>query len=124
MTGTKPVSPPYFQQNYGSANGNVFSNGPTWVQNVSIALGLGMLSPSLDGGTDFAYGGAVTGSAPENTDTTILAISLPDAVHAVPGRGFETGGRGALHPVDRGERHAEHPEQPQPERGAAKHRCE
>ena len=74
--GTQPVSPPYFQQIYGSNTGNVFSNGPTWVQNVSIALGLGTLAPSLSGGTDFAYGGAVTGSAPQNTDQTILAISL------------------------------------------------
>jgi phospholipase/lecithinase/hemolysin len=74
--GTQPVSPPYFQQKYGSATGNVFSNGPTWVQNLSIALGLGTLAPSLSGGTDFAYGGAVTGSAPQNTDQTVLAVSL------------------------------------------------
>ncbi len=60
---TEPVSPPYFQESYGSIPGNVFSNGPTWVQNLSIALGLGVLAPSLAGGTDFAYGGAETGSA-------------------------------------------------------------
>ena len=49
---TEPVSPPYYKQQYGSISGNVFSNGPTWVQNLSIALGLGTLAPSLAGGTD------------------------------------------------------------------------
>ncbi len=76
--GTEPVSPPYFQQKYGALNGNVFSNGPTWVQDLSIALGLGTLAPSLAGGTNFAYGGAETGPTPQNlTDPTIQAISLP-----------------------------------------------
>ena len=76
-TGTaRPVSPPYYSQKYGPVSASVFSNGPTWVQDVSTALGLGTLAPSLAGGTDYAYGGAVTGAAPQNTDPTILAISL------------------------------------------------
>jgi hypothetical protein len=36
------------------------------VQNLSIALGLGTLKPSLIGGTDFAFGGAETGTTPQN----------------------------------------------------------
>jgi phospholipase/lecithinase/hemolysin len=87
---TEPVSPPYFQQQYGPISGNVFSNGPTWVQNLSVALGLGTLAPSLAGGTDFAFGGAETGPTPQNAnDPKIQAISLPaqlvefqTAVHA------------------------------------------
>ncbi len=74
---TRPVSPPYYGQKYGPVSGSVFSNGPIWVQDVSVALGLGTLAPSLAGGTDYAYGGAVTGAAPQNTDPAILAISLP-----------------------------------------------
>ena len=75
---TQPVSPPYFQEQYGSISGNIFSNGPTWVQNLSIALGLGTLKPSLIGGTDFAFGGAETGTTPQNAgDLPIMAISLP-----------------------------------------------
>lgn len=75
---TEPVSPPYFQQIYRGGTGNVFSNGPTWAQNLSIALGLGTLSPSLLGGNDFAVGGAETGSTPQDaTEPTIQAISLP-----------------------------------------------
>jgi phospholipase/lecithinase/hemolysin len=59
-------------------SGNIFSNGPTWVQNLSLALGLGTLSPSLTGGTDFAFGGAETGTTPQSTNSTALqAISLP-----------------------------------------------
>jgi len=74
----EPVSPPYFKETYGSSSGNVFSNGPTWVQDLSIALGLGTLKPSLLGGTDFAYGGADTGSTPQNAGMPeIQALSLP-----------------------------------------------
>jgi phospholipase/lecithinase/hemolysin len=78
-TGTpRPVSPPYYKQQYGPIGGTVFSNGPTWVQNLSIALSLGTLAPSLAGGTDFAYGGAETGSTPQNSGSSaIQAISLP-----------------------------------------------
>jgi len=73
-----PVSPPYFQEQYGSTSANVFSNGPNWIQNLSIALGLGTLLPSLTGGNDFAYGGATTGSTPQDAyDPAIQAISLP-----------------------------------------------
>lgn len=72
-----PVSPPYFKETYGSSTASVFSNGPVWVQNLSLGLGLGTLAPSLSGGTDFAYGGAETGSMQANTDPAQLAISLP-----------------------------------------------
>lgn len=78
LTGIQPVSPPYYQQAYGSISGNVFSNGPTWVQDLSIALGLGTLKPSLAGGTDFAFGGAETGTTPQNAnDVALQTISLP-----------------------------------------------
>lgn len=40
--------------------GGHFSNGPTWVEDLSVGLGLGPLTPSLAGGTDFAIGGATT----------------------------------------------------------------
>ena len=50
--GTDPVSP-YYQGH--------FSNGLTWVEDLSNMLGLRPLSPSLAGGNDFAFGGAETG---------------------------------------------------------------
>ena len=40
------------------ANGQ-FSNGPVWVQDLAAGLGLAPLKPSLLGGTDYAFGGAV-----------------------------------------------------------------
>lgn len=51
-----------------------FSNGNTWVQDLSLDLGLGALRPSLDGGHDFAYGGAETGG---ETLHGALPIDLP-----------------------------------------------
>ena len=51
--GTLPVSP------YSAGH---FSNGPTWVEDLSEKLGLGTLTPSLEGGNDFAFGGAQTGA--------------------------------------------------------------
>ncbi|MGC1408396.1 MAG: SGNH/GDSL hydrolase family protein [Acetobacteraceae bacterium] len=77
----EPVSPPYYKEQYGTITGNVFSNGPTWVQDLSISLGLGILAPSLAGGTDFAYGGADTGPTPQNAnDPEVQKISLPSQI--------------------------------------------
>jgi phospholipase/lecithinase/hemolysin len=39
-----------------------FSNGPVWVQDLAAGLGLAPLTPSVLGGTDYAYGGAETGN--------------------------------------------------------------
>ncbi|MGA2253417.1 MAG: SGNH/GDSL hydrolase family protein [Thermoguttaceae bacterium] len=39
-----------------------FSNGPVWVEYLAADLGLPTLTPSLAGGTDFAWGGAETGT--------------------------------------------------------------
>ena len=83
---TEPVSPPYYQATYdvgGVAKtvGNVFSNGPTWVQDLSVTLGLGTLAPSLLGGTDFAVGGAETGPTTLNQgNSQLAAISLPSQI--------------------------------------------
>jgi phospholipase/lecithinase/hemolysin len=46
-------SPPYFPGHD--------SNGLTWVEDLSLKLGLGVLTPSLAGGNDFAFAGAQTG---------------------------------------------------------------
>lgn len=57
--GLLPVSPPYADRS--------FSNGPVWAQDVAQSIGLPALQPSLAGGTDFAYGGALTGQTPVHT---------------------------------------------------------
>lgn len=44
-----------------------FSNGPVWLQGLATGLGLAPLTPSLLGGTDYAFGSAETGPAPFNT---------------------------------------------------------
>ena len=49
-----PQSPPYF--------GGRFSNGPVWVEHVLAALQLPALVPSRNGGSNYAYGSAKTGS--------------------------------------------------------------
>jgi phospholipase/lecithinase/hemolysin len=51
--GAEPASP--------YVNGQ-FSNGPVWAQDLAGRLGLPALTPSLAGGTDYAFGGATTGS--------------------------------------------------------------
>jgi len=56
---TEPVSPPY--------SAGRFSNGPVWVQDLSAAVGLGTLKPNLTGGTDYAFGGATTGTSSVHT---------------------------------------------------------
>ncbi len=51
-----------------------FSNGPVWVQDLAKDLGLPAVTPSLAGGTDFAYGGAEAGQEPLHT---VNPIDLP-----------------------------------------------
>lgn len=42
------------------------SNGPTWVEDLSLQLNLGKLTPSLLGGNDFAFAGAQSGKTDAN----------------------------------------------------------
>jgi outer membrane lipase/esterase len=53
--GTEPA-PPYFAGR--------FSNGPIWLDYLTAQLGTGPMTPSLLGGTDYAFGSATTGYAP------------------------------------------------------------
>jgi phospholipase/lecithinase/hemolysin len=72
-----PVSPPY-------SDGR-FSNGNVWVQDVDKDLGLPALKPSLDGGRDYAYGGAEAGNEPLHTVTPIdLPSQLAQFIANVP----------------------------------------
>ena len=41
-----------------------FSNGPIWVEQLASRLGVPTPTPSSKGGTDYAFGGATTGSTP------------------------------------------------------------
>jgi phospholipase/lecithinase/hemolysin len=66
IPGNGPVqpAPPYVD--------GQFSNGPVWVQDLATKLGLPPLTPSLIGGTDYAWGGATTGYAP--TDNPLAPV--------------------------------------------------
>jgi phospholipase/lecithinase/hemolysin len=44
-----------------------FTNGNVWVQDLSASLGLGPVTASLQGGNDYAYGSALSGSIPGHT---------------------------------------------------------
>jgi phospholipase/lecithinase/hemolysin len=63
-----------------------FSNGPTWVEDLSQMLGLGVMTPFLGpkGGTNFAFGGAQTGTTDINppNPSSPIHIDLPDQVAA------------------------------------------
>jgi phospholipase/lecithinase/hemolysin len=68
FTATKGAVPaaPYF-------NGR-FSNGPIWIDHLAGTYGVAII-PSLQGGTDYAFGGAeVTASVPEGSGLTIPSV--------------------------------------------------
>jgi phospholipase/lecithinase/hemolysin len=89
--GTSPLYP-YFD---GHA-----SNGPTWVEDLSVRLGLGTLKPSLAGGDDFAFGGAETGPTDINPAKP-HATDLLDQVAAYE-QAHPTPVPGALYTLDIG----------------------
>ena len=51
-----------------------FTNGRVWVQDLARDLHLAAVTPSLHGGTDFAYGGAEAGQEPLHS---VLPVDLP-----------------------------------------------
>ncbi len=57
-----PPSPPYAQ--------GIYSNGPLWVDTVVARFGAAAI-PSLKGGTNFAFAGAVTGPVPGSPAPTV-----------------------------------------------------
>ena len=89
--GTLPLYP-YFEGH--------FSNGPTWVEDLSVRLGLGVLTPSLAGGNDYAFGGAETGPTAIHL-TSPIHSDLVDQV-ATYARAHPTAVPGALYTVDIG----------------------
>jgi phospholipase/lecithinase/hemolysin len=66
----EPLSPPYSQGR--------FSNGPVWAQDLARKLGFRVLKPSLQGGTDYAYGGAESG--PTLVHTVEPLLDLPTQI--------------------------------------------
>ena len=66
--------------------GGHFSNGPTWVEDLSIKLGLGPMKPFLTStdGTNYAFGGAQTGITDINPfdPSSPFHIDLPDQISA------------------------------------------
>ena len=63
--GLLPLSPPYYAGR--------FSNGPIWLDHVASAMGLPLL-PSLVGGTDYAFGGALVTSSVVTAAGTIPSV--------------------------------------------------
>jgi outer membrane lipase/esterase len=59
------------------------SNGPTWVEDLSLLLNLGPLTPSLLGGSDFAFAGAQSGETDANPNF------LPGTTTPNPTRAFD-----------------------------------
>ena len=67
-----PPSPPYFEGR--------FSNGPTWVDTLADHFGMARPEPSLAGGTNYAYGGASTGSWPNPLVEQFGILNVNDQV--------------------------------------------
>jgi phospholipase/lecithinase/hemolysin len=68
---TTPVSPPY-------ARGR-WSNGPTWVEYLAHLLAMPPIRPSLEGGDNFAFGGACSGPSAVHQEAIIdLPTQLAD----------------------------------------------
>jgi phospholipase/lecithinase/hemolysin len=74
-----PASPPYYNGHY--------SNGPIWLEYLANRLGIAAPTPSLAGGTDYAWGGAQTGDGlsvqgTPNTGFQIATFLASDTLNA------------------------------------------
>jgi outer membrane lipase/esterase len=68
FTGTLVPDAPYV--------GGRFTNGPVWVDYVGAVLGLDASTPSLQGGTNYAYGGANTDSRNQKLEDILGVFSF------------------------------------------------
>jgi len=66
--GLFPPSPPYYQGR--------FSNGPVWVESLADDLNIPRPTPSRDSGTNFAFGGAETGTGISSMFTPNLGTQV------------------------------------------------
>jgi phospholipase/lecithinase/hemolysin len=76
----KPI-PPYYDGRY--------SNGPVWVEQLASHLGLAGPAPSELGGTNYAFGGAETGSGASWMNTPNMAEQVADYLGANTPSGYE-----------------------------------
>ncbi len=72
-----PLSPPYFDGR--------FSNGPAWVEYLAQPLGLAPLTHSLAGGTNYAWGGAETGTGTSTRNTPNISEQVTGYLNSVGG---------------------------------------
>ena len=78
----EPVSPPYFQETYGSTTADVFSNGPVWVQDLAAALDLPTPAPGQVGATGAQL---LAAGAPSYAGTALDGGNSANYVTLVPG---------------------------------------
>jgi phospholipase/lecithinase/hemolysin len=73
LTGKPPA--PYYQGRY--------SNGPVWVERLAADLGVPTPTPSMAGGTDYAFGGAETGSgsSPKGAPNVLTQVNMYLGAH-------------------------------------------
>ena len=71
--GTVPA--PFFPSGGPAYFDGRFSNGPNWVDDLSAKLGLGPVTASIDGGNDFAVGGAQTGPTSVNPGVPLVDLN-------------------------------------------------
>jgi hypothetical protein len=120
---TKPASPPYYKEQYGPITGNVFSNGPTWVQDLSIALSASARSrPAWPAVRTSRMAAPKRGRRRRTRAIPRSWRFRCRADRGVPDGGAQAITERALYTVDRVKRCARHPGQPRPDRAAADHR--
>jgi phospholipase/lecithinase/hemolysin len=68
--GVSPPSPPY--------DAGRFSNGPIWLEYLAHDLGVAVPTASSSGGTDYAYGGAMTGTGTTSSTFNGATATVPN----------------------------------------------
>jgi phospholipase/lecithinase/hemolysin len=82
----EPVSPPYFQETYGTITADVFSNGPVWVQDLASLYGIATPAPGEVG----ASASTIKSLLESVGESPLKATLAVDALEAEQGKSGES----------------------------------
>jgi phospholipase/lecithinase/hemolysin len=78
----EPVSPPYYQETYGTITADVFGNGPVWVQDLATLYGIATPAPGEVGASASTIKSLLESVGDSAAKATVLVDALEAEQHS------------------------------------------